>query len=524
MKLFKSTGFVILLSLAVLAAAWGAWRWGREKPRSHADGSLVVALEGTIPASDPRLIGGDANSQYIEELRFLPLVSFDEKGNRENVLIESIEPNSAQGWKIKLKSHVLFANGKELTAHDVVATYKTIQTPKEGFPQSPRKVAFENATFTAVTNDELNIALKTPDVSFLNNLVIGILPQEAVEKAAANQVNNGQYESGPFILTRFNAKEWTLVKNPKYSFEPKPTMEKIIFKVIPDASTRFAALVKGDVDIVQNSLDPDKITQIETDMPNTFQILKGTRLATTYLAFNFRNQSLQNENVRMAIGNALNIAPILQYRLHSNETAASSMFPSENFYFNAELQPFEFNPENAKKLLIDAQVPLPLKTKLFVSNNNRITSEAARVLAEDLNKVGFQVGVEALENSVFQQQIRNGNAPMWISTWVGFKDPDHLRFAFASNMTPPNGGNRGFFGDAEVDVLLEQGRLEHDIEKRKKIYDSAQQRLATLVPYVYLWHGQNTAVVANDVNGFRLYADGRYRSLVDVKRISLVKN
>lgn len=523
MKLFKSAWFLILLISTALAALWAVWN-GQKKTTTPLADNLVVALESAIPSSDPRLMGGDANSQYIEELRFLPLVSFDENGNRENILIESLEPNASNGWKIKLKGNILFANGQPLTSQDVVATYHAIQNPKENFPQSPRRAAFENAVFTVISPDEIDIALKTPDASFLNNLVIGILPREAVEKASANQVNQGQYESGPFILTHLNAKEWVLRKNPKYTLGPAPSLNQITFRVIPDASTRFAALVKGDVDIVQNSLDPDKIAQIETSMPDDFQILKGTRLATTYLAFNFRNPTLQNRNVRLAIANGLNVAPILQYRLHSTETVASSMFPPEHFYFDSNLQPFSFDPEAAKKLLLAEHIPLPLKTKLFVSNNNRITSEAARVLAEDLNKVGFQVQVEAIENSVFQQQIKNGNAPMWISTWVGFKDPDHLRFTFASNMAPPNGGNRGFFGDADIDALLEQGRRENVHKKRKIIYDSAQERLATELPYVYLWHGQNVAVIANRVTGFKLYADGRYRSLVDVQLNSQTKN
>lgn len=265
----------------------------------RAKDKVVVALDARIQSGDPRLIGGDAGSQYLEELRFLPLVSFDEHGNLKNILMESAQPTSDHSWKIKIKHGVTFADGSNLTASNVESTYQSIMHPKKKFPHSPRASSFQNViSFKATSPELLEVVLKEPDASFLNNLVIGILPKSAVYLARPNDVDGKGYESGPYVLKKKSDASWTLVKNKKYTAGNMAKANSIEFKIMPDSSTRYAALIKGDVDIVQNGLDPDKVDLVEKSMQDKFKIIKSSRLATTSLAFNFRNQNRQNERHR----------------------------------------------------------------------------------------------------------------------------------------------------------------------------------------------------------------------------------
>lgn len=95
---------------------------------------VTIALDSKISASDPRIIGSDANNQYIENIRFLPLISFDEQGQILYLLVNEIKTLSNKAWNITLKKGIKFNNGKEITAHDVEATYKQILSPPNNFP------------------------------------------------------------------------------------------------------------------------------------------------------------------------------------------------------------------------------------------------------------------------------------------------------------------------------------------------------------------------------------------------------
>ena len=480
---------------------------------------LTIALDSKVSSGDPRIIGGDANSLYIENIRFLPLVSFDEQGSLINILANEIKPISNKAWNITLKKGIKFNNGKVINAYDVEATYNQIINPQKGFPPSPRKAAFSNVTsFKALSENELQIELNSPDASFLNNLIVGTLPKDAVYSAAPNEINNKGYESGPYILKSADSSDWILVRNDHYNYSEKPKMKELDFKIISDSGTRYAALVRGDIDIAQNAIDPDKVSLIQKSKTDTFHILSAPKLSTTYLAFNFRDPIFSNLKVRQAIAYAVDRKSLLQFRLQGQGVLASSMFPPSNYYFDSAIPEIPYNPQRAKSLLKEANLQEPISFSIKVSNSNKATVEVAKAIAANLKDVGFSPTVEMLENSVFSDQVKRGVAKVWISPWVGFKDPDHLRFVFASNMTPPNGGNRGAFANTQIDELLQEGKEEINPEKRKLIYDQAQKLLAGELPYVYLWHSLNVAIVSKNIEGFKLYADGRYWSLVNVTK------
>ncbi len=481
--------------------------------------TLYVAFDSKIQSGDPRLIGSDPNSQYIENLRFLPLIGFDENGKLQNFLVDEIIPITNKSWLIKIKKDIKFSNGSNLSAEDVVATYNAIMNPEKSFPPSPRKAAFNSVTvFKAKTPYEILIELKDPDASFLNNLVIGILPKEAILTAGPNKIDNLGYESGPYILKKADATSWLLSRNENYNFAEKPKMENLNFKIISDSGTRYAALIKGDIDLAQNAIDPDKVALIQKSMNDKFQILSAPKLATTYLAFNFRDPIFSNLKVRQAIAYAIDRKSLLQFRLQGQGTLAKGMFPANNFYYDSSLPEAQFDPQRAKTLLKEANIQDPIAFAIKVSSSNKSTVEIAKAIAANLKDVGFQPSVEMLENSVFLDQLKKGVASVWLSPWVGFKDPDHLRFVFATNMVAPAGGNRGAYSNPNIDDLLQEGREEINPEKRKIIYDQAQQLLSAELPYVYLWHSLNIAVTGKNIEGYKLYADGRYWSIVNVTK------
>jgi len=517
----RSWAVVVIMASILAFFIYKAEKEGAQSPSTQPSEPsrqvITVGFDTKIQTADPRMIGNDANTGYLEQLCFLPLISFDAEGNLQLFLASSIEPSSRKSWTIHLKKGVHFANGSLITAHDVEATYHHILNPPKTFPVSPRRGAFADVvSFKATSNHTLEVVLKTPDASFLNNLVVGIMPADIVKNAAAGDVLGKGAESGPYAMTSYSDTEAILIKNQKYDFSTLPLNDEIHFRIITDTGTRYAALMKGDLDIVQNSLDPDKIQLLKDTMSKKFRVVQRPKLSTTYIAFNFKDPIAQNIHVRRAVAHAIDRETILKYRMHSDERPATGMFPEGNTYFDDHLPQISYSPVQARAHLERSLLDLPVPISLKLSNYRKANLEIAKAIVSNLNDVGFKAKIDVVENSVFQDQIRRGIAQAWYAPWVGFKDPDHLRFVFATNMQPPRGGNRGAFSDVRIDALLEKGRQTLNVQERKRIYDEAQELLAEQLPYVYLWHDMVYAVVKQSVEGFEPYADGRYWSLTQV--------
>lgn len=107
---------------------------------------------------------------------------------------------------------------------------------------------------------------------------------------------------------------------------------------------------------------------------------------------------------------------------------------------------------------------------------------------------------------------------MWSLSWIGFKDPDIYRFAFASENFPPQGPNRGRFSDPRLDEVLRQASRSTDITERIKLYHEAQHIVNAQLPYVFLWHEELFAVAQTRLNDFTIFADGRLSSLTKVSK------
>ena len=178
-----------------------------------------------------------------------------------------------------------------------------------------------------------------------------------------------------------------------------------------------------------------------------------------------------------------------------------------------------FDLKRAEALLEEAGFPKK-KDGFRFSLSYKTTTNTTRVqigkaIASQLKKIGIKLRVEPMEWGRFSQDVKQGRVQIWGLTWIGFKDPDILRYAFASESFPPNGGNRGYFSNQKLDELLRLARKTSDFEKRAAIYRSAQELIAYEQPYVYLWHDKNFVVAKRSVQNFKMFTDGRFDGLKD---------
>jgi peptide/nickel transport system substrate-binding protein len=470
--------------------------------------SINLAFEDAVRSFDPRQ-SADANSQYIEDLVHCSLMIFDPDGKAiPGLLAKAPTWQSPLQIELDVRADVKFSDGSPVRTEDVVATYKTLMTN----PSLRRASAFDGLqSFEMVSPGKIRITLKKPDASFPTNLVVGILKESQLKEDGLDPIL--LRGCGAFQIKSQSINEILLIPNP-YSV-PTPKVGELRIKIVRNEKTRYAKLRAGELDIVQNGVSRDTLRTLEKRNPD-LKIIKRQGLKTTYLGFNMRDPLLSNEKVRDAISLAINREEVINVILQGLATPARTLLPPNSEYFDHGLPAPRHDPKAAEKLLDEAGFPRKggLRFELSLKSTTDVTRiSIAKALASQLKRIGIKVVVEPMEWGRFKLDLEQGRIQMWAAQWIGFKDPDIYRFAFSTTSFPPNGANRGWYSNPALDRLLEEGREKNDFSERKKIYDRVQGLLATDKPYVFLWHEENFAVVHRELQGFELYADGRYSAL-----------
>ena len=109
-----------------------------------------------------------------------------------------------------------------------------------------------------------------------------------------------------------------------------------------------------------------------------------------------------------------------------------------------------------------------------------------------------------------------GNFQLFTLQWVGVSDPDMLRRVFHSKQMPPNGFNRGYYSNPEVDRLIDAAMAATTDTDRRKLYGDAQRVIAEDAPYISLWYKTNVAVSRRQIEGVKLTPSAEFTFLRDV--------
>jgi peptide/nickel transport system substrate-binding protein len=242
--------------------------------------------------------------------------------------------------------------------------------------------------------------------------------------------------------------------------------------------------------------------------------------ASQYLGMNHHNPALANVRVRRAIALAIDREGIVRHVLDGQAEAATGLLPSRHPYYSSRVHRYAHDPERARKLLKkagfpdpDGDGPLPRLHLRYTTSTVELRRRIAEVIASNLAEVGIEVSIESYEWGTFYDDIARGDYDLYSLMWVGIRDPDLYRVVFHSAMTPPAGGNRGFYSNPRMDRLTERGRSGNDAEMRRAVYDRVQRLAARQLPYVPLWWPKNVVVATKRLHGFEPHPAGELTGL-----------
>ena len=477
-----------MLALACLVALAGC----RSTPR---DPRTVVFLIESSPANlDPR-VGTDGQSEHIDELLFDGLVARDASFHFTPALAESWEQTDPLTLVFHLRQGVRFHDGRSLTARDVAWTVNSIRT---GQVISPKAAAYASVD-TVEARDALTVVfhLKHADNFLLTNLstgAFGIVPEGSGRDFWQHPVG-----TGPFRFVSQQIDQDVVVGRNPLSWTVAPKIERVRFRVVPDAITESLEMERGSGDVAVNSLPMDSLAALASQPNLQVEDTPGTQIQ--YIGFNLRDPLLKDARVRQAIACAIDRKLIVQTLLRGRAQLAESLLPTSHWAFTGDVARYDYDPAQAARLLDEAghargsdgvRFHLTMKT----SNVEDVRLLAA-VLQQQLASVGIALDLRSYEFATFYSDVTRGAFQMYSLRWIGGNEqPDIFSYAFSTVNFSPKGANRSHYSSPRLDALLDDASESADTARRRADYVEAQQILAHDLPAINLWY-RDTVVVHN---------------------------
>lgn len=438
-----------VLSVSMLAATLGGSLAAAEEPgaaqmtvdaASDAESSkdtLVIRINSD-PASFDRHINASYYAMMVQSCvcSYLLNREYDENGNYVTVLNDyslatdyQFDDNN-QGVSFTLRDGVLFSNGTELTADDVVFSIGLFSDQA-----AYDFVDFENVT--ALDEQTVYVPFTATDANALNRIAdIPIYSQAYYEECDAATDNayfygEGIMSTGPYKMVEYAAGDHITMEANENYFAGAPKIKNVIVRIIKEASVALMELQTGGVDILN---DPDWIEVNDTlngVYGEDFGVIKNGSNSVQYLGFNCSADSACGDLlVRQAICYAINLDDVLAgaYEGICEEVkgVVSDFAEGTSPYADGDW-PYEYNPDKAKELLAEAGYADGLDlTLIFSGNENR--KMAAEIVANQLKDVGINVTINQGEGATIVAVMANetDNWDLWIRAFEN--DPSPSKF------------------------------------------------------------------------------------------------
>ncbi len=529
-------------------------------------GGILVFAESAHPEHLNTFTSTSAAATRILDNIYETLLGYDFQTWRYDkpVLAESFSV-SDDGYTLtfNIRNNVYWHDGEQLTAHDVLFSLKAILNPF--VDSAPTRSSFQKVT-SARTEGDFIFSVTSSETHFRNQEILGgfhIIPkhiwdpeglldrysvedllnpsvtrEEAAIKGFADAFNvhpQGRpvgddaepiIGSGPWVFDKWitgdyisyarNTNYWNAGETYEEGFsEEGAYLDKVIVKVISDATARLTALKAGELDFIPRMRAVQYFTQTNTpDFLERFQKVSYVVPAYSYVGWNNDRPYFKDKRVRQAM-------TMLIDRDNYNENVAYGLgIPTIGpFYiygkqYNHNIERWPYDPIRAVELIEEAgwidhdgdgirdKDGVPFNFTFSVSSGSTSSKYLALMLKEDLRKVGIVVNIRQLEWSVYVENLRDRQFDVVSLLWIGGLEMDPYQIWHSDNIGD-RGSNYMGFKHAEADSLIEEARYELDEEKRNAMYFRLQEIFHEEQPYTFMFYQRDPGAYLKEFHGVK---------------------
>jgi peptide/nickel transport system substrate-binding protein len=458
--------------------------------------TFKFANQGDALSMDPHSLNESFQLAFTGNI-YEPLIGRGKKLELVPALATDWKQTSPTTWRFNLRKNVRFHDGTPFTADDVIFSYVRAQDAGSdvktyvGSIKEIRKV--DDHTVDMITSEPFPIL---PDVVTNwyimskkwceeNRATQPVDKRKGVENTASFKANG----TGPYRLrSREPSIRTTLQRNPSYWGKIEGNVQEVVFTPIGNPSTRVAALLSGEIDMME-PVPVQDIARISAN-PN-LKVLQGPELRTIFLGMDqSRNELLfsnvkgknpfKDKRVRQAFYQAIDVNAIQKSVMRGASAPTGLMIAPGITGFPAELNKrLPYDVEAAKKLMAEAGYPQGFEVGMNCPNDRYVNDESiCKAVAAMLDRINVKVNLSAETKGTYFPKILSRNTSFYMLGWTpGSYDSHNPLFALMA--TPGAGGqgqfNLGSYSNARVDELTKAVAVETDVKKRNAMIAEAMK-------------------------------------------------
>jgi peptide/nickel transport system substrate-binding protein len=437
--------------------------------QAMAESSLIVAQDYPPRMMNPHGDDSDAGLSYFSNFFDGLLQRKGSEGTLVPALAVKWEHPDLLTWRFYLRKGVKFHNGNPFNAADVKFTFERLSNPDVSeFTNTGKQID----SVTIVDDYTVDIKTKQPIPWFANNMhQIFIMDKESTETrdqgdVMVKAIGTGAYKflewvKGSYIRMEANADYW----------EGAPPIKKIEIRPITESSTRFAALVSGQVDIVTGV--PVELFDKVKKNPKLQVVSRPARRSIFLGIGNKAGSPTADIRVRKAMYMAINEDEIIEKIMRGHATPAAQIPDPPTIGYNTTIKRLAYDPEMAKKLLKEAGYENGFDITLTGPNDRYVQdAKIAEAVARYLAKVGIRVKLDVKPKSVFFPEVTKGILDFYLIGWFdGTFDMGRTYFKLVHTRDEEKGFgvfNGAAFSNSEIDKLLQSTANIVNPEERKQ--------------------------------------------------------
>jgi peptide/nickel transport system substrate-binding protein len=524
MKFYRKVWFMtlLLLTAVVLAACGGtetaaptaapdqpadptapdsATQTPSEEPPAVNDDSVLRVALSAFPNSLDVSRFSETNAQNAAWQLYDSLVWINEAGE--------IEPALAERWDISeddteytfyLRQGVTFHNGEPFNADSVIFSWERGKQITQWGERWARAIEVEAI-------DEFTVIMRTekPDPLFLGIVAqhFGFVPPNYIAEVGEDGFNDHPVGTGPFMFVEWMREDRIVYEaNPNYWRTGYPLVQTVIFRPIPEPSTRAAAIRTGEIDIV-NRLSAEQVAIIEG--VEGVQIIRYPADRVFYIAFNNLTtgigQPTEDVRVRQAMNYAVDREAIIEALFDGAASLSTGFLTPGNLGYNTDISPYPYDPDKARDLLRQAGYPDGFEMD-FACPAGAYTNfeQVCEAIQGFLGEVGIRINLEIMESGRYWDlEAEKKLPPLFGDSWAERSGEGLPRLLGAL------GGwdaNYSAWSDPVIDDYLAQIGTTIDREERAALYSELHAYMFENPPFIYLYSPETFEAIRTNVQGY----------------------
>ncbi|MEO8023955.1 ABC transporter substrate-binding protein [Polaromonas sp.] len=456
--------------------------------------TLRVANQGDAQSLDPHSLNESLQLSVVGNV-YEPLVTRDRNYKLAPSLATDWKQTSPTVWRFNLRKGVEFHDGTPFTADDVIFSYERAKGDgsdmKSYVGQIKEIKKIDAHTIDFVLNNPFPILpelftqwhMMSKKWCETNQATKPVDRRKGIENAASFRANG----TGPYrVRERQPSVRTTFSRNGNYWGKIDGNVDEVIFNVIGNDSTRVAALLSGEVDV----MEPVPVQDVARIQANTaLKVLQGPELRVIFLGMDQKRDELlfssvkeknpfKDKRVRQAFYQAIDIEAIKSRVMRGAATPMALLLPPQVKGYAPDLaKRLPFDVEAAKKLMADAGYGAGFELKMNCPNDRYVNDgEICQAVAANLSRIGVKINLEAeTKNNYFPKILRRDTSFYMLGWTASTVDAHNVLYPIMS--TPGEGGrgqfNLGSYSNARVDELTNLVASETDDKKRNEMIREA---------------------------------------------------